>query len=78
MRCCCCNSNLSDYESTLKSATTGEYLDMCKKCLKDLDIPTMKNTIDPDVPPPEEDENFWDMVEIEDTSFVLGEDEDAD
>lgn len=33
MRCVCCNSELSDYESTRKSATTGEYLDMCNDCL---------------------------------------------
>ena len=38
MRCYCCNRNLSDYESTLKSKTTGEYLDMCKKCLVDTEI----------------------------------------
>ena len=34
MRCQCCNCNLSDQESVLKSQTTGAYLDMCKKCLK--------------------------------------------
>ena len=38
MRCYCCNSALSDYESTLRSATTNEFLDTCRKCLKDLDI----------------------------------------
>ena len=64
MRCCCCNANLSDYESTLKSATTGDYLDMCRKCLKDLDIPTLKNNADPDEQAPS-DEDFWDMPEVE-------------
>lgn len=49
MRCYCCDANLSDYESTLKSATTGQYLDMCRKCLKDSDIPVMKNNHNPDV-----------------------------
>ena len=34
MRCYCCNRVLSDYESTRKSATTGNYLDMCNKCVK--------------------------------------------
>ena len=32
MRCTCCDRLLNDYESTRKSRTTGEYLDMCNKC----------------------------------------------
>jgi len=32
MRCHCCDKNLNDYESTRKSVSTGEYLDMCNKC----------------------------------------------
>ena len=32
MRCICCNKNLNDFESTRKSVSTGEYLDMCNKC----------------------------------------------
>ena len=32
MRCYCCDKALSDFESTRKSVTTGEYLDMCNKC----------------------------------------------
>lgn len=32
MRCVACNKNLSDFESTRKSAETGEYLDMCNDC----------------------------------------------
>ncbi len=32
MRCVACNKNLSDFESTRKSAETGEYLDMCNEC----------------------------------------------
>lgn len=32
MRCYCCDKLLSDFESTRKSVTTGEYLDMCNKC----------------------------------------------
>lgn len=38
MRCICCNRNLNDYESTIKSASTGEYLDTCLKCLDGLGI----------------------------------------
>jgi hypothetical protein len=38
MRCQCCNSNLSDYESVLRHPETLEYLDICRKCLKDIPI----------------------------------------
>lgn len=34
MRCQCCNHALSDYESTMKLKSTGEYADMCRECLK--------------------------------------------
>ena len=41
MRCGCCNKRLSDYETTLKHAVTGEYLDTCTDCLSDIahDVP---------------------------------------
>ena len=32
MRCIACNKNLSDFESTRKSAETGEFLDLCNDC----------------------------------------------
>lgn len=32
MRCRACNRNLSNRESTRKSITTGEYLDLCDWC----------------------------------------------
>ena len=38
MRCQCCNRVLSDWEATLRQASTGEFLDTCNKCLKGLDI----------------------------------------
>ena len=38
IRCQCCNINLSDYESRLKHPDTGEYLDICLKCLPDTTI----------------------------------------
>lgn len=34
MRCICCNVALTDYESTRKSVTTNEFIDMCNKCFK--------------------------------------------
>lgn len=41
MRCYACNKRLSDYETTLKHAETGEYLDLCMGCLSDIaqDVP---------------------------------------
>lgn len=38
MRCFSCDNELSDYESTLKSPTTGAYLDMCCSCLSEAGI----------------------------------------
>jgi hypothetical protein len=64
MRCCCCNTNLNDFESTLRSVATGDFLDMCRKCLRDLDIETKSNGNDPDEQAPD-DEHYWDMDEVE-------------
>ena len=36
MRCLSCNKNLSDFESTRKSANTGEYLDLCNTCFSEI------------------------------------------
>jgi hypothetical protein len=43
MRCGCCNKRLSDYESTLKHAETGHYLDTCMDCLSEIayDVPML-------------------------------------
>lgn len=42
MRCIACNKNLNDFESTRKSAITGEYLDLCNVCYHSVeqDIPS--------------------------------------
>lgn len=41
MRCSCCNKRMTDYETTLKHAMTGEYLDTCLDCLSEIahDVP---------------------------------------
>jgi hypothetical protein len=39
-RCVCCNKNLSDFEATRRSASTGEFLDMCNNCITDTGIAT--------------------------------------
>lgn len=38
IRCECCDKNLSDYESTLRLVSTGDFADTCLKCLKGLSI----------------------------------------
>ena len=38
MRCYCCDKELSDYESTLRSITSKQYLDMCMDCIRESDI----------------------------------------
>lgn len=48
MRCDCCNKRLNDYEATLKSISTGEYMNTCKSCLNGLDIETVgRNELSP-------------------------------
>ncbi len=47
MRCVACNKNLNDFESTRKSAITGEYLDLCNTCF---------HQIEQDVPAKERDD----------------------
>lgn len=32
MRCIACDKELSDFEATRKSNTTGEFLDLCNTC----------------------------------------------
>jgi hypothetical protein len=65
MRCVVCNKNLSDWESTARHAITGEFLDTCRKCLKDIPIPVRGR----------EDLNPFETME-EDVVLVLEEDND--
>lgn len=59
MHCVCCDKLLNDFESTRKHAETGEYLDMCNGCLKDVpEIPWVGRT---DLEPSE-------LVDIDDDS----------
>lgn len=38
MRCLACNKILNDFESTRKSATTGEYVDLCNHCFHNVEF----------------------------------------
>ena len=40
MRCIACNKSLNDFESTRKSATTGDYLDLCNTCYHEIQSDT--------------------------------------
>jgi hypothetical protein len=58
MRCSCCNRNLSDYESTLRHAEHGHFVDTCLACLKDLGIPiNPRKDLDPSSEEDEVDED---------------------
>ena len=37
MRCLACNKALNDFEATRKSATTGDYVDLCNHCFHDVE-----------------------------------------
>ena len=61
MRCLCCNKNLNDWESTLRHAETGEFLDTCRKCLVGLGIQYQgRMDLDPDEEMYDEHELDWD------------------
>lgn len=44
MRCFACDCELSDYEATLRSAVTNQYLDMCTTCIHASEITTISRT----------------------------------
>ena len=46
MKCYSCDQILNDYESVRKSFVTGEYMDLCNKCFKGLDIQVFEEADD--------------------------------
>jgi hypothetical protein len=61
MRCQACNKALNDFESTRKSVTTGEYVDLCNHCFHDVE-----NDIETVVREDLRDECDDDVLEIDD------------
>lgn len=61
MRCQACNKALNDFESTRKSVTTGEYVDLCNHCYHDVE-----NDIETVVREDLRDECDDDVLEIDD------------
>ena len=67
MRCFACNKKLTDYECSLKSVETQDYLDGCVKCLQGLSIVVAGNSsliIGQEV-------DMDDVVEFDDTPWIL-------
>lgn len=36
MRCVCCDRPLNDFETTRKYKSTGDYADLCNKCVTEI------------------------------------------
>lgn len=60
MRCKACDVELTDFESTRKSITSGEYIDLCNTCYKYIkdDVQALENT---------ENINIQDVIDFEDS-----------
>ena len=41
MKCHSCDIILSDFEATRRGKLSGQFLDLCNKCIKDLNIETI-------------------------------------
>lgn len=67
MRCICCDRNLNDSESTRRLVSTGDFLDMCNKCYKDVenDVPT---TVRQDLVPTEQIEETEEFYYLDEPS----------
>ena len=66
MKCYCCNRTLSDFESTLRHAITGEFLDTCNKCLSGMGIPTIGREDLDNFSPDEDEVDIQDSQEYDD------------
>jgi len=73
VRCLSCNVALNDYESVRKSFVTGEYMDLCNKCFKGLDIQTSEE--DPDYSPAIYEDPSYDELGVL-VEFDIGEEDD--
>lgn len=65
MHCTICDKNLKDHESVRRHGITGEFLDLCDGCLKE--IPGLPTKGGQEIPDNETDpfEDAEDAVEIE-------------
>ena len=80
MRCGCCNKRLSDYESTLKHAETGHYLDTCMDCLSEIayDVPMLVKDRKDLIASMDNQEELDSLSDIEYNKYSKDNDEDKD
>jgi hypothetical protein len=80
MRCTCCNKRLSDYESTLKHAETGAYLDTCMDCLSEIayDVPMLVKDRKDLIASMDNQEELDSLSDIEYNKYSKDNDEDKD
>ena len=62
MRCLACNKVLNDFEATRKSATTGEYVDLCNHCFHDVEY-DIESVVREDL---RDEESFDEPLELDD------------
>ena len=62
MRCLACNKALNDFEATRKSATSGEFVDLCNHCFhnveQDLETVVREDLLD--------EESYDEDIELDD------------
>jgi len=80
MRCTCCNKRLSDYESTLKHAETGHYLDTCTDCLSEIayDVPMLVKDRKDLITSMDNQEELDSLTDMEYNKYSKDNDEDKD
>ena len=78
MRCSACNKKLSDYETTLKHAVTGEYLDTCLDCLSEIakDVPMPVKARKDLIPDMDIHDDVDELTDVEYNRYSKGNDED--
>ena len=57
MKCCSCVKILTDFEATRRGALSGDFLDLCNKCIKGLNISTIDR---PDLEGTDSDSDYED------------------
>ena len=80
MRCGCCNKRLSDYETTLKHAETGHYLDTCMDCLSEIayDVPMLVKDRKDLITSMDNQEELDSLTDMEYNKYSKDNDEDKD
>lgn len=66
MRCVCCQKNLNDFESTARHAEHNYFLDMCRKCLQETQVPYVGRDDLSKIDVPEDDDFSEELYEEED------------